>query len=137
MAAVQRKRGPALYTSLDPSTALREANQVGSLQPTVLVSYEADLGPVFDTRDTAALGDYSVREATLADPGWRARMLSGQPVPTQSFASKLASEGFVGLIVRSFASGARPNDMNMVLWRWEGDRCALDVVDDENRLNRM
>ncbi len=35
---------PALYTALDPATALREANQVGSLQPTLLVSYRADLG---------------------------------------------------------------------------------------------
>ncbi len=47
---------PALYTALDPTTALREANQVGSLQPTILVSYMADVGPIFDTRDEKALG---------------------------------------------------------------------------------
>ena len=32
-----------LYTSLSIMTALREANQVGSLQPTTLVSYDADI----------------------------------------------------------------------------------------------
>ena len=41
----------ALYASLSPVTALREANQVGALQPTTLVAYEADVHPVFDTRD--------------------------------------------------------------------------------------
>ena len=41
------KGTPALYTSLDPATALREANPVGRPQPTTLVSYKADLGPIF------------------------------------------------------------------------------------------
>ncbi|WP_234702898.1 MULTISPECIES: RES family NAD+ phosphorylase [Thalassobacter] len=45
----------ALYTSLDPTTAFRETNQVGSLQPTILVSYKAYLGPIFDTRDQDGL----------------------------------------------------------------------------------
>ena len=46
---------PALYCSLTALTALREANQVGNLQPTTLVSYEADIEGVFDGRDEAAL----------------------------------------------------------------------------------
>lgn len=41
---------PALYTTLDPATALREANQAGSLQPSVLVSDRAGDGAVFDAR---------------------------------------------------------------------------------------
>ena len=32
---INRVGRPALYTSLDPDTALREANQVGTLQPTM------------------------------------------------------------------------------------------------------
>lgn len=47
---------PALYASTDVLTAVREANQVGALQPTVLVSYEADLEPVLDGRDAGAGG---------------------------------------------------------------------------------
>ena len=46
---------PALYSSLTVMTALREANQAGSLQPTTLVSYDADIESVFDCRDEAAL----------------------------------------------------------------------------------
>ena len=37
------KGTPALYTSLSVLTALREANQVGSLQPITLVSYDAEI----------------------------------------------------------------------------------------------
>lgn len=50
-----RKGMPALYTSLSIITALWEANQIGNLQPTTLVSYNADFERVFDTRDECAL----------------------------------------------------------------------------------
>ena len=41
---------PALYSSLSVMTALSEANQVGNLQPTTLVSYDAEIERVFDGR---------------------------------------------------------------------------------------
>ena len=69
------KGTPALYTALDPTTALREANQVGSLQPTILASYAADLGPIFDTREAGSLERYSMTSTVLADPAWRTKML--------------------------------------------------------------
>lgn len=131
------KGTPALYTALDPAVALREANQVGHLQPTVLVSYTADLGPVFDTRNPAALARHGISESTLSDPAWRARMLGGQPVPTQDFAARLIADGFAGLLIRSYAKGAGAGDLNTVLWRWNGPGCTLRVVDDEDRLTRM
>lgn len=124
----------ALYTALDPVTALREANQVGDLQPTTLVAYRADLGPIFDTRDADALAPYDMTAQSLADPGWRAAMLDGQLVPTQDFAGALIAERFAGLLVRSFAQGTSEANLNIILWRWTGDGNALDVIDDENRL---
>ena len=39
---------PSLYTAMSVLTAIREANQIGTLQPTTLVSYEADIMPIFD-----------------------------------------------------------------------------------------
>lgn len=131
------KGTPALYTALDPTTALREANQVGHLQPTILVSYAADLGPIFDTRDVGALEQHGMTESILAYPGWRTKMLVGQKVPTQDFAVSLISEGFAGLLIRSFAKSASTADFNVVLWRWNGAGCTLEVVDDEDRLSRM
>ena len=53
----------ALYASLAPETALREANQVGTLQPTTLVAYQADIGPLLDGRDTAALQPFEIGRA--------------------------------------------------------------------------
>ena len=131
------KGTPTLYTSLDPATALREANQVGSLQPTILVSYNADLGPIFDTRDQDGLDRYDATEAMLADPAWRMKMLDGQPVPTQNLASALITDGFAGLLIQSFAKGASLSDLNIVLWAWTGNLGSLEVVDDEERLSQM
>ena len=131
------KGTPALYTSLDPTTALREANQVGSLQPTILVSYNADLGPIFDTRDQYGLEWYGVTEAMLADSAWRMKMLDGQPVPTQNLASLLIADRFAGLLIQSFAKGASSSDLNIVLWAWTDNTGSLEVVDDEERLSRM
>lgn len=124
-----------LYTALDPVTALREAHQVGDLQPTTLVSYKADLGPVFDTRDDTALAAFGLSAADLADQGWRAAMLDGRPVRTQDLAKALMAEGFAGCLVRSFAPGTTEANLNLVLWRWnKAPDNRLDVIDDEGRL---
>ena len=131
------KGTPALYTALDPTTALREANQAGSLQPTMLVSYAADLGPIFDTRDQEGLNRYGATEAMLADPAWRMKMLEGQLVPTQELARALIADRFAGLLIKSFAKGATATDLNIVLWVWRGKDRTLEVVDDENRLSRI
>lgn len=122
---------PALYTSLAPETALREANQVGTLQPTTLVAYRADVGPLLDSRDLAALEPFHVSPADLADPSWRDRMLSGKPVPTQELAETAIAHGFAGIIVPSYARGAPRDALNLVLWDWEG---RLTLVDDHDRL---
>jgi RES domain-containing protein len=122
---------PALYTSLAPETALREANQVGTLQPVTLVAYQADVGPLLDGRDTAALRPYQVTPADLADPSWRDRMLSGQTVPTQDLAETAIADGFAGIVVPSYARGASSGSLNLVLWSWEG---RVTLVDDDDRL---
>lgn len=131
------KGTPALYRALDPVTALREANQVGSLQPTILVSYRVDIAPVFDTREAGQLSACGMTNEMLADPGWRLAMLDGQRVPTQDFARNLIAEGYAGLLVRSFAKGAMETNLNLVLWNWSNERCSLELIDDEGRLDRI
>ena len=101
------------------------------------MSYRADLGPVFDSRDMQALASYDMTPALMQAPDWRAAMLDGRPVPTQIFSNALVRDGFAGLLVRSFAKGADADALNIVLWRWTGTTCALAVVDDENRLGRI
>jgi RES domain-containing protein len=124
----------ALYASLTPLTAIRDANRAGAFQPATLVCYRADLDPVLDTRDPAALSAHGVTSALLADDAWRLRMASGD-APTQALAERLIAAGFVGMLVRSFAPGATQADLNLVLWRWGAEPPAtLSVIDDEGRL---
>ena len=74
---------PALYTSRSVMTAVREANQIGTLQPTTLVTYEADIGPLFDAADRAVLAARRLTAADLAGDDWRARMRAEGEAPTQ------------------------------------------------------
>ncbi|MBB3309956.1 RES domain-containing protein [Rhizobium sp. BK196] len=127
---------PALYMSLSVLTALREANQVGSLQPTTLVGYEADVEHIFDSRDEIALEEQEIDGAAIAAASWRDEMKARGEAKTQAFARKLASDGYHGLLVRSFAPAARNDDLNLVLWRWSDTApCRLTLIDDEGRLS--
>lgn len=130
------KGTPALYLSLSVMTALREANQAGNLQPTTLVSYDAMIDNVFDSRDEAELARMEMDAAALADPTWRDQMKLHGEATTQGFARRLIAEGFDGLLVRSFAPPASAQDFNLVLWNW-GDAAPsrLTVIDDEGRLS--
>ncbi|KAA1176987.1 RES domain-containing protein [Rhizobium tropici] len=128
---------PALYTSLTIMTALKEANQVGNLQPTTLVSYDADIERVFDCRDDAALRALGMDAAALADPTWRDQMKVSGEAKTQAFARQLAADGCCGLLVKSFAPAAANDDLNLVLWTWGSTPPGrLILIDDEHRLSR-
>lgn len=126
---------PALYASTSLLTALREANQVGDLQPTTLVSYRAEIESVFDASDAANFAAFGLDEAALADPTWRDQMRDAGEASTQRFARELVGQGYSGLLVPSFAKGAVVGDRNLVLWRW-GDAAParLELIDDEQRL---
>lgn len=132
-----RKGTPALYLSLSIMTALREANQAGSLQPTTLVSYDADIENIFDTRDAQALAAFDMSANALATNNWRDEMRSRGASATQELARRLFEAGHHGLLVKSFAQGAGDEDLNIVLWRW-GDTppAKLALIDDEQRLDR-
>ena len=126
---------PALYTSLSVMTALREANQIGTLQPTTLVAYEANIGPIFDSTDLAELSAQGLTEADLAADDWRLRMIETGKAPTQEFAERLKASGYAGLRVKSFAKGASHDDLNIILWVWGQNLPArVRLVDDEGRL---
>ena len=127
----------ALYASITVMTALREANQVGSLQPTTLVSYDADIDAVFDTRDEHALAAHDIDPDILSDPAWRDRMRKEGEAPTQALARRLAASGHTGILVRTFGAGSGVAALTLVLW-WGGPPPPprLTLIDDENRLSR-
>ena len=126
---------PALYMSLAPLTAIREASPIGRPQPITLCAYEIDAEPIFDAVSSRTRMAHAVTDLELDAPGWRLEMLSGAIPASQALADRLIAAGFVGMRVRSFAAGAGPDDVNLVLWRWS-DRppsCVV-VIDDEGRL---
>jgi len=80
-----------------------------------VLSYNADLAPISDSREPAHLKRYDLNAALLADPALRIKMLNGQSVPTQDFSRRLIADGFAGLLIRSFTKGAAATDLNIVL----------------------
>ncbi len=87
---------PALYTSVTVITALKEANQAGSLQPTTLVSYDADITPLFDTRDGALLHDHGIDAQTLGTATWRDDMNVFSEAPTQEMGRHPPASAYPG-----------------------------------------
>lgn len=123
---------PALYMALSPDTAIREANQVGHLQPTTLVSYLCNIERVFDTRDPVQMVEFDV---ALDCPTWRDEMQAEGLARTQKFALALVDLGFSAMLVQSFVRGAGPQDVNLVAWHWGTERGSqITLIDDENRL---
>ena len=131
-----RRGVPALYTSLTPLAAIREAQPLGRpMQPLTLCAYEVDAEPVFDALDEERCRRRGVRASDLADPTWEADMLAGSIPASQALADRLIEAGYVGMRVPSFAAGAGAGDLNLVLWTWGSEGPARVVlIDDEGRL---
>ena len=133
-----RRGVSALYFSLSPTTAIREAQPVGRpMQPLTLCAYEVDAEPVFDAEDPLVLQEANADPSDVACPTWEADMLGGAVAASQVLAERLVAAGYVGMRVRSFALGAGGEDMNLVMWRWGDDYPSrVAVIDEEGRLTR-
>ena len=132
------RRGiPALYTSLTPLTAIREAQPLGRpMQPLTLCAYEVDAEPVLDALDQERRRSLNVDESDLACPTWEADMLAGAIPTSQALADRLIAAGYAGMQVRSFAAGSGADDINLVMWRWGAARpVRVVLIDDEARLS--
>ena len=82
--------------------------------------------------------DHSVSEADLRCPRWKVDMCGGTVPASHALADRLVAAGFAGMRVPSFAPGAGPDDVNLVLWRWSDRRPSRVVlIDDEGRLTKM
>lgn len=127
---------PTHYTSFSVSGAVREVSPMGRrMQPLVLCAYDVDVAPVFDALDSTAKDSRGIVDADLDCPTWRLDLLAGRTPASHAVADRLASDGFAGVRVRSYAEGAGERDVNLVLWRW-GDSLPhrLALIDDDRRL---
>ena len=126
---------PAVYASLSIHGAAKEGSPLGRpLQPITLCAYEVDSEPVFDATDPSARQTAGIRLRDLASE-WRRDRDEGVVSSSQHFADRLVTEGYAGMLVRSFRRGAGPDDRNLVLWTWGDSRPSrVRLVDDEGRL---
>lgn len=130
-----RRGRAALYLARDFDTLRYEIARGGAFQPSVIIELAAEITGLFDARDAGALAGEGLAPRDLADPGWRLRMHQGAPVPTQDLAERLIARGHCGMMVPSYARGARPGRLNIVLWRWKGTPAVhLRAIDDDHRL---
>jgi RES domain-containing protein len=113
------KGTPALYMSLDPMTAIKEAAQgfARKFEPYVLCAYEIDCEDVIALRDQGERSAAGVGIDELACP-WFAEAVAGREPASWRLAGKLIANGAAGLLAPSFVHGATPARDNLVLWRW-------------------
>jgi len=136
------RRGlPALYTSLDITTAWLEAQQgfPFKAQPMTLAAYRVRCARIAELTDPAALAAAGIDPADLAC-AWEDLASQGLEPPSWRLADALIAMDCQGARVPSFAPASNPapdapRRQNLVLWRWsEEPPCAVQVVDDFGRL---
>jgi RES domain-containing protein len=113
---------PALYLSLDPMTAIKEAAQgfVRKFEPYVLCTYEIDCEDLIALRKEEERSAASVGMDELACP-WFAEAAAGRQPASWRLALKLIADGAAGLLAPSFVREATQEaDTNLILWRWSG-----------------
>ncbi len=91
---------------------------------------------MFNATDADSRRALNLAEADLDCPTGELEILAGSVPSTQILADRLIAAGYVGMQVRSFAPGAVPEDLNLVMWKWSDRVPALIVlIDDEGRLS--
>jgi RES domain-containing protein len=91
----------------------------GRVAPLTLCSYDVEVEDVVDLTSAAQ------RRAAAVKPGelncaWRLDLSNGIEPASWRIAKKLIADGVTGILVPSYAAGARRSDKNLVLWKWSG-----------------
>lgn len=125
-----------LYLAGDIMTAVNECMQgfTQRLQPLTICEYDVDCMPIAYLGDAAGCAALAVNPADLAC-AWLSDQRAGRTPASWRIAEALRQQGFAGLLVPSFAPGARPDARNLVLWRWGPDLpTRVSLFDPANRL---
>lgn len=113
---------PALYLSLNLNTVFREVSGgfAHRLTPYVLCSYDVDCDDIADLRTDAGRARHDVTLDDLAC-AWGMALIEGREPESWNVVRRLRNARHAGILVPSFASGATPDDQNLVLWEWGPD----------------
>ena len=126
----------ALYVALTLEGAFLEINQGFALKfaPCTMCSYDVDCDDLADLRTEGGRQVHSVDFNDMAC-AWFSLAAAGTVPPSWQVAQRLMEEGFAGMLVPSFAVGARSDWANLVLWHWS-DRLPhrITVYDPDQQL---
>jgi RES domain-containing protein len=127
---------PALYLTLDPMTAIKEANQgfAHKIEPCVLCAYDVDCDDIIDLSVAEGRAAHRVAQEDMA-AGWFSFLAEGRDPPSWAIARHLIAEGAAGMLAPSYAPGATSADRNLILWRWSAQKPhKITVHDPSDRL---
>lgn len=112
----------ALYLSLTTEGVIAEMSHgfAHRLDPLTMVSYEVDVDHIVDLRTD---GDRAFAGVALDDLAcaWELDLSNHVEPASWRVANKLIANNVAGILVPSFARGARPDTHNLVLWKWGPD----------------
>lgn len=129
---------PALYLALTVEGMFLEMGHglAYRFEPLTVCTYDVDVNDVIDLRTEK---DRSAAKVSLADLAcaWAYDLSNGKKPASWSLAERFIGDGSAGLLVPSFATGAREDMANLVLWKWEPDLpYKVAVHDPSKRLPR-
>ena len=129
---------PALYLALSVEGVFAEMGHgfARRFDPLTICSYEVDVEDIADLRSDAGRTEVRAGLADLACP-WALDRAEGRMPFTWTLVRRLLRQGAAGILVPSFARGARADAANLVLWRWSAKLPHRVVVHDpRGRLGR-
>lgn len=124
---------PTLYLALSTDGAILEAMQgfAGKMQPMLLCAYEVNLERITDLTNHSIREALSITEEQLACP-WLLQDANQQVPDSWTIAKRLKEQKTQGILVPSYASGAKASHKNLVLWEWNTK--TVKAIDDFYRL---
>lgn len=129
---------PALYLALTLEGMFFEMGHgfAYRFEPLTVCSYLVDVDGVLDLRAEEERLALDVAWEALACE-WAYERAEGRRPASWTLAERLIGEGVPGILVPSFAVGARPELSNLVLWHWGGALPhKVEVHDPAGRLPR-
>lgn len=130
------KGAPALYLALTIDGMFAEMGHGFShrFDPLTVCSYDVDVDDLADLRDDVRRKANDVRLAELDCP-WKLDLSEGRIPASWTLTERLLKSGHAGILVPSFAHGAKADMANLVLWRWGPDLPhKVEVYDPSSRL---
>lgn len=129
---------PALYLALTLEGMLLEMGHGFGhrFDPLTICAYLVDVDDVIDLRTDAGRSAAGV-DLSVMGCAWAYEVASGRTPPSWDVARALMATGAAGILTPSFATGARADMANLVLWQWGSTPPhRVEVVDPEGRLPR-